>query len=405
MKILLINKFHYVRGGAERAYFDTAHILKQNGHEVAFFSMHHPSNKETPWEKYFIENIDYHKQYTIQKRFELACSMVWNCQAQHRLESLLKVFRPDIVHLHNIYHQISPSIIATLKKQGIPTVMTLHDYKCISPNYSLYVRGKIWEGGALQCMKDRCVRDAFLPSVICSLEHIVHSFLGIYAKVDMFFAPSIFLQKKFEERGFKGIIRHIDQPIILPEIREEGVREKHLLYAGRLSREKGVDTLLSALVYLPNCILRIAGEGPERNTLYVLAHELGIIDRVHFLGHLSSEKLKRELSSARAIVVPSVWYENMPYALIEALGAGQVVIASRIGGMTEKITHGKNGFLFEAGKVNDLVSVISKLDQYDLGSIRKCARESVSHLTPKQYYKNLFCLYQEVLKKKAISNK
>ncbi len=401
MKILLINKFHYVRGGAERAYFDTASTLRQHGHEVAFFSMHHPNNKETQWEKYFIENIDYHKQYTIQKRFELVGKMLWNFEAQHRLGSLLKAFRPDIAHLHNIYHQLSPSIIATLKKQGVPMVMTLHDYKLLSPNYSLYVRGKIWEGEAFRCIRDRCVRDAFVPSVVCSLEHTLHSFLGIYKNVDVFLSPSLFLKELFEKKGFQGKIKSISQPLILqPTQQEENPRGEHLFYAGRLSREKGIDTLLSALVYLPTCTVRIAGEGPEKNNLYTLAHSLGVVDRVTFLGHLSSEKLKKELCFAKAVIIPSVWYENMPYALLEALGAGQVVIASKIGGMTEKIIHRENGFLFEAGNVKDLVTVLSQLDTYDLDGIRKRAKESVASLTQQQYYRNLFAVYQEVLKKK-----
>ncbi|NCU42463.1 MAG: glycosyltransferase, partial [Candidatus Moranbacteria bacterium] len=375
--------------------------LRQHGHEVAFFSMHHSSNKETQWEKYFIENIDYHKQYTIQKRFELVGKILWNFEAQHRLGSLLKAFRPDIAHLHNIYHQLSPSIIATLKKQGVPMVMTLHDYKLLSPNYSLYVRGKIWEGGAFRCIRDRCVRDAFVPSGVCSLEHTLHSFLGIYKNVDVFLSPSLFLKELFEKKGFQGKIKSISQPLILQSTQqEENLRGEHLLYAGRLSREKGVDTLLSALVYLPTCTVRIAGEGPEKNNLYTLAHNLGVVDRVTFLGHLSSEKLKKELCFAKAVIIPSVWYENMPYALLEALGAGQIVIASKIGGMTEKIIHRENGFLFEAGNVKDLVSVLSQLNAYDLDSMRKRAKESVVSLTQEQYYRNLFTVYQEVLKKK-----
>jgi glycosyltransferase involved in cell wall biosynthesis len=121
---------------------------------------------------------------------------------------------------------------------------------------------------------------------------------------------------------------------------------------------------------------------------------------VAFLGHLSSEKLKKELCLAKAVIIPSVWYENMPYALLEALGAGQIVIASKIGGMTEKIIHRENGFLFEAGNVKDLVTVLSQLDAYDLDGIRKRAKESVASLTQQQYYRNLFAVYQEVLKKK-----
>ena len=395
MKILLINKFHYLRGGAERAYFDTARILEERGHEVAFFSMKHPQNIQTPWSKYFVQNVDYRAQYTIFQQFHLGLGMIWNREAQKNLSLLLDAFQPDVVHLHNIYHQLSPSIIPTIKKRDIPLVMTLHDYKLICPNYSLFVRGNIWEGGAFRCMTDRCIRNAFVPSVLCSLERIFHEMIGVYRKVDTFLSPSLFLKEKFQEHGFLGDIEIVSQPI--QQIKEEGSahHKEHILYAGRLSEEKGIDVLLSALTQTPRLSLRVAGDGPKRVYLKKLAKKLSIENQVSFLGHLGNREIKEELAQAKALVIPSVWYENMPYALTEALGSGQVVIASRLGGMTERIVHGENGFLFEKGNVEELATLLKSLEGKDLSSLREKARESVKDLNEKRYYQQLMKMYQK----------
>ena len=146
MKILLINKYHYLKGGAERAYFDMARILVERGHEVAFFSMHDPNNVSTTWERYFVESVDYGAlDLSLVERLRMAGRILWNHEANRKLAALLQEFQPDIAHAHNIYHQLSPSILWTLRKHGVPIVMTLHDYKVISPNYSLFVRGQIWD--------------------------------------------------------------------------------------------------------------------------------------------------------------------------------------------------------------------------------------------------------------------
>lgn len=401
MKILLVNKYHYLRGGAERAYFDTARVLREHGHEVAFFSMKHPLNEKTEWAKFFIEESDYQSESSIRRKVEMVKNVLWNRPAQKKLEDLLERFKPDVAHVHNIYHQLSPSIIATLKKRRIPVVMTLHDYKLVCPNYSMYVCGRIWEGGALRCIADRCVKDSFGKSVVCAAESILHRMMGIYDKVDAYIAPSTFLIEKFRERGFQKSIVHIPQPLFDRD-RVQSVAfdmRRPIVFSGRISAEKGLETLLRALPFLPGEILYIAGSGPEEEKMKNLADELGIKDRVHFLGHLSAERLCEILCSAKAVVIPSVWYENMPYALLEALAAGKIVVASRIGGMAERIIDGENGFLFEAGNIRDLVSVFEGMSCKDMLQIQKKARESVSDLSPEKYYQEIRTVYGGISQK------
>ena len=215
MRVLLINKFHYLRGGAERAYFDTAHILAESGHQVAFFSMQHPENFQTEWSHFFVAREEYTEgNPTLGERFRLVRNILWNFEAARKLEALIDEFQPEIAHLHNTYHQLSPSILWTLKKRHIPIVMTLHDYKLLSPNYSLFVRGKIWEHtSGWRCLKDRCVKDSLFKSLFCVLEKWLHDFLGSYRKVDRFIAPSHFLIEKLSELGSTLTITHVSQPL------------------------------------------------------------------------------------------------------------------------------------------------------------------------------------------------
>jgi glycosyltransferase involved in cell wall biosynthesis len=409
MKILLINKYHYLKGGAERAYFDTAKILENNGHDVAFFSMHHPENIPTEYEKYFIDEIRYDDGQSIYTKIKNAFKIFYNRPAARRLEKLIIDFKPDIAHLHNIYHQLSPSIIAVLKKHNIPVVMTLHDYKLISPNYHLLVRGEIWERSRpdkyYRCFFDRCVKDSYIKSLICTFESYLNRWSGIYESVDCFISPSRFLIEKFKEFGFKKNIAYLPNP--LPEMPEKGdwpndqIKNDYILFFGRLSREKGVDDLIKAFAKLENKIdLVIAGEGPEKNNLTKLVLSLAKINNVYFLGHKQSQELQNIVANAKLVVVPSCWYENAPYSVIEAMSLGRPVVCAKIGGLAELIKDGENGFLFKAGDISDLTRVIDKClgQEANLTAISTKAKNSVeTKNNPARYYSELLALYQTAI--------
>ncbi len=401
MKILLINKYHFLKGGAERAYFDMARILKEHGHEVAFFSMQHPNNEPTYWEKYFVESVDYiTDNLSLFQKLRMAARIIWNQEANQKLGLLLQEFHPDIAHAHNIYHQLSPSILWTLKKQGVPIIMTLHDYKIISPNYSLFVRGNIWEHtSGTRCLIDRCVKDSYAKSLVCALEQWIHRFIGSYALVNLFISPSQFLKEKFLANGFGSQIEHVpnclQEKTTLPEIQK---RNHHFLFFGRLSPEKAVDVLIRAFALLPEeMTLDLVGDGPDRAQLEALTVSLGLTERVHFLGARFGKELEQLKQEAFAILIPSVWYENFPYVIIESLQSGCLLIAANIGGIPERIRDTHNGFLFGAGNVESLIAVIQKLHRYNLETIRKNARESVDDLSPEIFYSRLIGLYKRFI--------
>ncbi|MGK2848905.1 MAG: glycosyltransferase [Minisyncoccota bacterium] len=404
MKILLINKYHFLKGGAERAYFDMAQMLIGQGHSVAFFSMQHRANVSTPWQKYFIENIEYQeKSISLFRRFSLIGKIWFNIDAMRKLDVLLKEFQPDVAHVHNIYHQLSPSILWALKKRKVPIVMTLHDYKLISPNYSLFVRGRIWNhGSGIRCLLDRCVKDSFTKSLVCVIEQWLHRCIGSYKKVDVFISPSQFLIDIYRQHGFTDQIRLLPNPVVgnslisMPPIREK----KTLLFFGRLSREKGVDMLLRVLTHLDTDVkLWIVGDGPERKSLEALVRTYHLTERVIFFGVRYGVELESLKQRAEAILIPSQWYENFPYTLIESLQSGCLVIAANQGGMTERITHGVNGLLYPASDEQALVDTIRSLDSLPVAILRQRARESVSDLQPAFFTSQLIAMYTQVIQK------
>lgn len=405
MRVLLINKYHFLKGGAERAYFDLARMLEKSGHEVAFFSMQHSENYPTPWEKYFVENVEYQDTpISLWKKLILSQRILFSFEAKKKLELLLNDFQPDIAHVHNIYHQLSPSIFWPLRQRGIPIVMTLHDYKVVSPNYSLFVRGKIWEHtSGFRCIADRCVKDSFSKSIVCVFEQWIHIFLGSYEKVSTFISPSRFLIEKFRELGFRREIVYIPNPLPAPRALPTPLEREPsaALYYGRLSREKGIDTLIQAIASLPHEKVWIVGDGPDRERLETIAENEKVSDRVTFFGSLYDDDLEQIKQKAKCIVLPSLWYENFPYVLIESLQSGAVVIASERGGVTERIHHQENGLLFEAGNVHSLVAALQSLESLPLEEIRKNARESVTDLTEENFMSHLLAVYGNLLKKEV----
>jgi len=407
MRILLIDKYHRKYAGPQRLYFDTAKLLTDAGNEVAFFAMRHPKNEPTVWSKYFVDQVEYTEDdaLSLWQKLRMASDIIFNFTAKRRLEKLIRDFHPDVAHMFVTYHQLSPSIIWALKKHSVPMVMTLCDYKLVSPNYNLFVRGKIWEHhSGLRCLFDRCVKDSYAKSLVCVIEQWIHSLLGTYGKVDAYIGLSQFLIDTFKRLEFPYPIELLPQPLVpLPDM-EEPLPEKvgqSFLYFGRLSSEKGVGTLVRAFAELEDGEnLSIVGFGPEEEMLKALTEELGLKERVKFMGPVYGDALKELLKAARAVIVPSEWYENTPYALLEALASGTPVVASRSGSLPERVHDGYNGFLFEPGDARDLAEKIRALKHVPFQALQENARKSVLSLDPKIYLNTLESLYSSLIQAK-----
>jgi len=407
MRILLIEKYHRQYAGSQRLYFDTAKLLREAGHEVAFFAMAHPKNEPTEWSNYFVEEVDYAEadHLSLWRKLKIAQNIIFNFSAKRKLEALIDDFKPDVAHLFVTYHQLSPSIIWALKGRHIPMVMTLCDYKLASPNYSLFVRGKVWEhSSGFRCLTDRCVKDSFSKSLVCVLEQWIHRLIGTYGKVDVYIGLSQFLIDTYKRLGFPYGIQLLPQPLLSSSYSLDTLSEKvgkKFLYFGRLAKEKGVDTLIRAFAKLTNGeTLSIVGFGPEEECLQSLVKELHLENTVQFLGPVYGDALQNLLKESRAVIVPSEWYENTPYALLETFASGTPVIASRIGSLPERVQDGYNGFLFTPGDAHDLAEKIQSLEVIPSLPLQENARRSILVLDQKTYLDTILSLYFSIVKRR-----
>lgn len=358
MNILLVNKFFYLKGGSERVLFEEAALLERQGHKVGFFSMGHPRNLSSRYENYFVSGVDYEGKMGLPQKLREAGRILYSWEARKKMGQLLEEEHFDIVHLHNIHHQLSPSILDAIAARGIPAVMTLHDYKMVCPIYTLLRDNSPCEccsGGRYYfCVRHRCNRKSFSRSLVNVLEMYAHHRLfDLYAKVAVFASPSIFLRDKLREMGFAKEIAHLPNFIPLADFTPAfHHREKSLVYFGRLSQEKGLFTLIKAMPGLGGA-LKIIGEGPERGKLEELCAHHGL-DNVRFLGYLQEQNLHREISRAMFAVMPSECYENFPLSVLEAFALGKPVVGARMGGIPELVRDLDTGLTFEAGNVQDL---------------------------------------------------
>ncbi len=416
MRILQVNKFNYLRGGADKYFLDISEALKKSGHEVAIFSMKHPKNLPSDYEKYFVSRVSFNEKLGFKNIFKIFIRVIYSPEALIKFKRLVKDFKPDIIHLHNIYHHLSPSILSVAKKNKIPVVMHLHDYKLICPNHTLFVKGKYCDRCLghkyFNCFKNKCLKDSYLASLLVALEMFIHHrVLKIYQRrITLFIAPSKFMidvchsfswpKDKFV-LAYNPYSRELNsQPET--DFVKSNKEEEYLLYFGRLGKEKGLDVLLEA-VFKTNYNLKIVGEGEEADKLKEMLRKeelKGPKFKVEFLGFKKGEELKDLIIKARAIVMPSIWAENMPLSLLEAMSLRKVVIASRIGGFPEMIENGVNGFLFKPGDVSALVGIIKKLATCDVASLGLKAQERVKNLSLENNLTEILKIYNQALRLK-----
>jgi glycosyltransferase involved in cell wall biosynthesis len=403
MKILLVNKFFFLKGGTERSFFDTARILTEKGHKVIFFSMEDPNNFDSSSSEYFIKNIDFTSPLPFMEKIRGAAHLIYSAEAKKKIKKIIKDEHPDIVHLHNIHSQISPSILSVLKNENIPCVMTLHDYKMVCPVYTLFLRGKTCERCSQKkfyhCLLNKCTKNSYMKSLLNTLEmYIHHSVLHIYDLVDAFISPSHFLIDKLGKMGFTKSISYVPNPIFPDEFKcsyNEGTRT--LMYFGRLSHEKGLHTLLKAVKGI-DADCQIHGQGPLEHELKKVKQREQL-DNVTFYGHSGKEEIIEFLKRALFVVMPSEWYENSPYAVMEAFASGKPVIGSHIGGIPEFVIEKETGLTFQPGNEDELRHhILYFLNNPDkvLEMGKKARKLAEEKLNPAAFYDRLFSIYEKV---------
>ena len=400
MKILQANKFFFLNGGSETVMFQERDYLLANGHEVVDFAMQDERNLSSQYSDYFVENRSYKPSGSNKlSKISDAIAFVHSSEAVKNISRLIYDTKPDIVHCHNIYHQLTPSIIGAAKKLGVQVVLTLHDYKPVCPTYNRLQQGKpcskCLDGDFTQVLRNRCADGSFGKSAVLFAEATLQRLMGNYEKVDAFIAPSRFMQQSIAHRAPAARIKQLTNGIDVNAVKVSEVDKGYVLYIGRLVPEKGVETLLKTHAASTNkWPLVVAGTGPLGNVLKA-QYNPSI-----FIGHLTGDELKAKIAQAAVIVVPSEWYENCPMSILEAMAYGKPVVGSRMGGIPELVEDGKTGLLYTAGNVNELAAVLEKL------MTSKTLRQQMgvagrlrasSHFSLDRHNKGLIDIYQNVL--------
>lgn len=424
MRILLVSNFYYRRGGDCTYLLALQKLLEAHGHETAVFSMRHPKNLPCPQEPYFVDFLDYaelNRKKNPLAALQVLKRSIWSKQAAQNMARLVTDWKPDLAHFQNIHAYLTPSIFAPLQKAGVPVVWTLHDYKLLCPDSTFLCHGHICEackGGRFwHCAAKKCKKNSLAASAMATMEALAHRRLNLSQKVARFICPSQFLKQKFVDFGYSAE-KFTVLPNFLPETDDLGentvknglwggenglkpvdrTQNSYGLYVGSLLPPKGLQTLLKAFAKAPPHPFHVVGAGSERESLENLARELKIDKNVKFFGHLEGQALKNEQSGAAYTVVPSEWYENQPFSIMEALAAGKCVIASDMGGIPELIQSGRTGWLFPAGDVDALAKRIEDVWTHpaEAAVLGKNGMERMKTMySPEAYFARLMPIYGE----------
>lgn len=360
MKILQANKFFFRNGGSETVMFQERDYLLSHGHEVVDFSMQDTRNLESKYQSYFIANRSYAANAGKLSKVVDAVSFIHSPEAVKNISRLIKDTKPDLVHCHNIYHQLTPSIMGAANKLGVPTVLTLHDYKPICPTYNRLRNGvacsDCLDGDFSHVLKHRCADGSLGKSGLLYAEATVQKWMGNYEKVNAFIAPCQFMQTSIAHRIPDERIHLLYNGIDVNEVQPSDEDDGYVLFLGRLVAEKGAETLLKAHQQSNYAWkLVVAGVGPLFDVLKTQYNPSILV------GYLAGDALKAMIRKASVIVVPSEWYENCPMSVLEAMAYGKPVVGSRMGGIPELVEDGVTGLLFEAGNISQLNEALNKL--------------------------------------------
>ncbi len=414
MRILLVNYRYFISGGPEKYMFNIKKMLEDNGHEVIPFSIHSNKNVQTKYSKYFVEpiggrDVTYFDEVkkTPKSVWQMLTRSIYSVEVEKAIKKEIRDTQPDLVYIIHFVNKLSPSVITGAKKMGLPVVLRLSDYFLLCPRFDFMYQKKICEDcltkGYRSCIKKRCVKESLFASVVRVFSMKFHNFIHVYRNVDAFITPSEFLKKKLVTNGFDAS-KIICIPTFTTSKSEIGKLQvgDYGLYFGRITEEKGVETVIKAYEKLPDHKVKIMGDDTTEEAIrlkeYVKRHKM---KNVEFLGFKSGSQLENVIKDSRFTIIPSIWYDNLPNTALESFQYSKPVIASNIGSLPELVVDEMNGFLFEAGNHDDLIKAIKKLD--DNENIMKMGAASRKRLemkfAPQSHYEALMKVFNSVIMK------
>ena len=344
MKVLIIHTYYLQSGGEDRVFLEESELLKKHGHEIVHYAR---SNKEI-------------EKFSFFKKFRFICrEALWNRKVYEEIRKIVRKERPNVAHVHNIFYVMSPSVYDALKDEGVPVVQTIHNFRFFAPCAILFRNGKTCE----RCLKKQswlsilygCWRysrlSTFFLNRILAHHQRKRTFLD---KIDLYIALTAFAKRKLTEAGLSPEKIAVKPNFVFSSVPVD-TRKKTIfaLYAGRLVEGKGILTILDAWQGLPGIPLVIIGDGPLKDKVKAIIDGNDLL-HVRYLGWKNKEETQSLMDQAQTLVIPSLWYENFPMAIVESFSRKLPVIGSRIGSMNEIIEHRKTGLLFEPGNVHDL---------------------------------------------------
>lgn len=408
MKILLVNKFHYNRGGSETYYFALDELLRSKGHEVIHFAMKDEKNLESPTSGYFVSHVDLNEGGGLASKMRIVKNMFYSREAYAHMKALLEKERPDVVHLGLVHKQITYSILEAIREYDIPVVQSVHDLIFVCPCYTMLTNGQncqsCIDAGVMSCIKKRCVKGSLAKSMLAVIENRYIAKKRYYEQIDAFVTECEFYRELLKKSGFTTS-PIVNRTNFLPASKQRKLLTTggdYMLYFGRFSPEKGILTLLAAYkaAQAGSRLVLVGGGHCEAQVKeFILAN--GLSERVELAGYVYGRQMEEILERARMVVVPSEWYENCPYTILEAMAKSRIVIASRIGGLPELVEDGVSGFLFEPGNVHDLaqkIKAVEALNAADYGAMCEHTYDRAEALfSPEEYYGWLMELYQGLM--------
>jgi glycosyltransferase involved in cell wall biosynthesis len=401
-----VNTFHYRRGGDCTYTFDLADLLRSKGDEVIHFAMKHPQNVESEFENKFVDHIDFGDSFRaggLMSRLRAFRRSLYSDEARAKFASLLEATHPDIVHLQNFRRHLTFSIVEEARSRNIPVVFTAHDYDPICPNSLLLAHGKVCTAcGGRNFHKAafiRCKENSVMGSLAIALEGTYTRLKGFYDLIEIIITPSRFAADQLINGGFDPARVEVINNFVNVAGYQPCYGGRDFFNFGRLVIEKGIDHLIEAAARFKTARVLIAGDGPRRTVLESLAGALGA-QNVEFLGYVDRDRLHERVAQAQALVMPSIWYENFPYSILEAFALGKPVIASDIGGIPETVVDGETGLLFEPGNARELAEKMKYLvaNPEKAATMGRNARRRVENeFDSETHYRKLMAVYKSLM--------
>ena len=389
--ILLIHERYRQRAGEDAVFDAELALLRRMDHEVTTLVVDNDAIPDDP---------------SVTQRARLAVDTVWSSRAARLVAKRIAERPVDIVHAHNTFPLLSPSIYGAARRSGAAVVQTIHNYRTMCPAGTLFRDGRPCEdcvGKAVPwpSVLHACYRGSRLNTLPVAALVASHRVRPGWRDVDAFIALTDFAAGKLAEGGLPADRIHVKHNFISPD---PGARQgpgEGFLFAGRLSPEKGIGTVIDAAPLLePGVVIRVAGDGPETGRLLAAAESHPSIQP---LGRLASEAVGRELERCRALIFPSLWYEGMPMTILEAFAAGVPVIAARRGAAATLVRDGETGITFEPGDASALASAVAWAEAHpaEMDGFGRAARQSyLSNYTADASYDRLAQIYAIAMRRR-----